>query len=131
MHKTEKKGAPKRGGKQFNYDFSFMRKVVKDYVEGDQSVKSVSLRYGITYFSLKSWVERYGKGLAPFESISLISMAESSPSTDLTELERQHRELLSKLEAASLKIAGLETMIDIAEEELGVDIRKKSGTKQS
>jgi transposase-like protein len=131
MHISKKKRPTKRGGKEFNYDFSFMRKVVKDYEEGHQSVKSVSLRYGITYCSLKSWVERYRKGLAPFESISLISMAESSPSTDLTELERQHQELLRKLEAASLKIAGLETMIDIAEEELGIDIRKKSGTKQS
>jgi hypothetical protein len=30
-----------------------------------------------------------------------------------------------------MKITGLELMIDIAEEQLNIDIRKKSGTKQS
>ena len=39
--------------------------------------------------------------------------------------------LQAQLEQARLKIQALETMIDIAQEKLGVDIRKKSGAKQS
>ena len=39
--------------------------------------------------------------------------------------------LQKELEQAKLKIAGLETMISIADEQLGVSIRKKYGTKQS
>ena len=35
-----------------------------------------------------------------------------------------------ELASLRLKVSALETMIDIAESELGVDIRKKSGTKQ-
>jgi transposase-like protein len=35
-----------------------------------------------------------------------------------------------EIESLRLKIAALETMIDIAEKELKIDIRKKSGTKQ-
>ncbi|GAA4737690.1 hypothetical protein [Flavisolibacter ginsenosidimutans] len=46
-------------------------------------------------------------------------------------LQKQNEALLKKLELANLKITGLEMMIDSAEEELKVDIRKKSGTKQS
>lgn len=41
------------------------------------------------------------------------------------------RALTSKLEHANLKITGLETMINVAEEELKIKIRKKLGTKQS
>ena len=40
-------------------------------------------------------------------------------------------ELEKELAAAKLKLAGLETLIDVAEQELHIDIRKKSDTKQS
>jgi len=45
-------------------------------------------------------------------------------------LEQKNRELEAALELAKLKNAALEMMIDIAESELKIDIRKKSGTKQ-
>jgi transposase len=49
----------------------------------------------------------------------------------LDALKQQNEELLKRLELAHLKITGLELMIDQAEQELNVDIRKKPGTKQS
>ena len=56
----------------------------------------------------------------------------------MTEKERQKleaahkrmRELEKQLEDAQMKTIALETMIDIAEEQLKIVIRKKSGTKQ-
>ncbi|MGK9127892.1 hypothetical protein M1D52_04605 [Olivibacter sp. SA151] len=39
--------------------------------------------------------------------------------------------LKKALEAANLKIRALNTMIDIAEDRLKIDIRKKSGARQS
>jgi transposase len=39
--------------------------------------------------------------------------------------------LQEQFSAAKLKIAALETLIDLAEENLQIDIRKKSGTRQS
>lgn len=47
-----------------------------------------------------------------------------------SDFQKQNEELVKKLSLANLKISGLELMIDIAEDELGIDIRKKSGTKQ-
>jgi len=38
--------------------------------------------------------------------------------------------LQKQVEMLKLKVEGLETMIDIAEEQLKIDIRKKPGTKQ-
>jgi len=46
------------------------------------------------------------------------------------ELQRKTQELEDALKMAKLKIRALETMIDIAESELNIEIRKKSGTKQ-
>jgi transposase len=39
--------------------------------------------------------------------------------------------LQKALEEAELKIKALNTLIDVAEEQLKIDIRKKSGAKQS
>ena len=51
-------------------------------------------------------------------------VAEISEETDL-------RALKKALEEANLKIKALDTMIDIAEEQLKINIRKKSGARQS
>jgi len=41
------------------------------------------------------------------------------------------KQLSKQLQEANLKIAGLEMLIETAQKELGVDIVKKYGTKQS
>ena len=46
------------------------------------------------------------------------------------DLKKTNQELEAALRMAKLKITALETMIDIAESDLNIDIRKKSGTKQ-
>ena len=45
-------------------------------------------------------------------------------------LSQKIQELTKDLEYAKLKILGLETMIKVAEEDLNIKIKKKSGTKQ-
>lgn len=42
-----------------------------------------------------------------------------------------NRDLEKQLNEANLKIAGLEMLIEIAQKDLGIDIVKKLGTKQS
>ncbi len=47
------------------------------------------------------------------------------------ELKKQLLEAQAQLDKLQLKNTALETMINIAEKQLNVDIRKKSGSKQS
>ena len=42
----------------------------------------------------------------------------------------EKKQLLKQLKDANLKVAGLEMLIESAQKELGIDIVKKSGTKQ-
>lgn len=49
---------------------------------------------------------------------------------ELEALKKQNADLKKKLEYAELKATAYELMVDIAEKELGIDIKKKSGTKQ-
>ncbi|MBL0019112.1 MAG: hypothetical protein IPP17_22480 [Bacteroidetes bacterium] len=46
-------------------------------------------------------------------------------------LRAENAKLKKQLEDAELRALAYDTMIDVAEEQLGVKIRKKSGTKQS
>jgi hypothetical protein len=46
-------------------------------------------------------------------------------------LTKKIKELTTALEKSELKVITLQTMIQVAEEDLKIKIRKKSGTKQS
>jgi transposase len=134
MRSLPPKGRRKQRGNWFKYEYSFMRKVVQDYLGGNQSVREVAERYNLTYGSVSGWVRRFSADIENengMEEVALPTMPEEGKIEGLDELKKQNEELLKKLEHANLKVNGLEIMIDIAEQQLGVDIRKKSGTKQS
>jgi uncharacterized coiled-coil protein SlyX len=50
--------------------------------------------------------------------------------TNNQELEKRIKELEKELELAQMKIVALNTVIDIAEKDYKLEIRKKSGPKQ-
>ncbi|WP_286850120.1 MULTISPECIES: hypothetical protein [Sphingobacterium] len=58
-------------------------------------------------------------------------MKEPNESSKIKLLSKQVLELQKALEKANLKINGLETLIQVSEEELKIKIRKKPGAKQS
>lgn len=98
-----------------------------EYLGGDVSYRELEERYGISSSTLNRWVKehRSGKGAEKeaIERVALgLSEAEDLP-TDVVELRRE-------LEEARLYNKLLNAMIDIAEEQMGVLIRKKRGAKQ-
>jgi transposase len=131
MRISQQKGRRGKGGCTFRYELAFMRKVVQDYLSGNESGSQVSARYNISRSCLEGWVKRCREGKEPFDPVPLPAMPSNQSQTDQTDLQKQNEELLKKLEQANMKITGLEIMIDIAEEQLGIEIRKKSGTRQS
>ena len=109
------------------YSESFKRQVVRE-VEMGLTYQEAAIKYELSGRSLITrWRKEYFSELA-----SLIPPAMSQEEElELSELKKRNEELLLRLKEASLKIVGLETLIDIAEEELKIEIRKKSGSKQS
>jgi transposase len=110
------------------YDKSFRRRVAKDYNEGDRSLLQVAEAYGIEKYLVKDWVKYYKKELAAGQQTVLPMAGQELKDTD--GLQKQLEALQKKLEYEQMKNFALETMIDLAKEELGVDIRKNSGAKQ-
>ena len=74
---------------------------------------------------IKRWQTRYSDDL--HLSLSIMSSKERS---DNKALEKRVQELEKQLELAKMKNVALNTMIDIAEQDYKLEIRKKSGPKQ-
>ncbi len=115
-------------GSRSKYELSFRRRVVKDYIDGDRSMLQVSHAYGIPRYLVKDWIKYYKDELAAEQIIELPMTEEEQKAMEV--LEKQLEAVKKKLEHEQMKNFALETMIDLAKTELGVDVRKNSGAKQ-
>lgn len=74
---------------------------------------------------IRYWVKQYSSDVL----LTLPIMTEKERQK-VELLQKQVREMEKQLEYAQMKNVALETMIDLAEEQLKITIRKKSGPKQ-
>jgi transposase len=101
-------------------------RIVKGIITKSFTIQEASDQYNVSKDSIKDWCAKYSCELADLNEDTVPKKQEKSP-IDLDRIQQLER----ALEDANLKIIGLETMINIAEKDLKIDIRKKSGTKQS
>ena len=105
--------------------------IVREYLIGDISLRAMEKKHGINRRTLTRWIVAHQGFLplrdVPIESVRLLEMKkkfrEAVP-TDVAELKKQ-------LDQERMRNKLLNAMIDIAEQELKIPIRKKSGTKPS
>ena len=112
------------------YSDTFRRKVVEEVLSGRIHVAGAARKYGIEHRStVSSWLKWHAKNhdIAPKQ----VPMAEQESKAPDPIEQSELKALQQALKAAELKIAALETLIDVAEEQLKIDIRKKPGTRQS
>jgi hypothetical protein len=73
----------------------------------------------------KEWQKKYSDQI-----ILSLPLMNAEERTKNQELEKRVRELEKQLELAQMKVLALNTVIDIAEKNYKLEIRKKSGHKQ-
>lgn len=116
------------------YAKSLKRKVAEEYLSGKFSYGVAAEEYGLKDKAVVREFVKWYKRTLYLEQMEEKKRPKGPPKQD-TSIESPTKEQLEALEEqlaqAKLKIAGLETLIDIAEQELQIDIRKKSGTKPS
>lgn len=101
-------------------------RVVKSIITKSLTLQQASEQYSVSRRSIEKWCSKYSYQLVDLNQDTVPKKQEN------TSVDQEHiRQLEKALEDANLKIIGLETMINIAEQDLKIDIRKKSGTKQS
>lgn len=111
-----------------NYESSFRRWLTIEIDSGRMSWQEARLRFNLPYrFDqlYKDWQRKYSEDIVL--TLPLMSAKERAENQ---ELEQRVKELEKQLELAQMKIVALNTVIDIAEKDYKLEIRKKSGPKQ-
>ena len=121
---------------QKDYTMSFKMSVVREYEETHVSLGELSRKYGIQGSdTIRQWINKFGT--FDWQNKTLLPMAKTKDQEllELRErvkvLERKNARLEKELEVKDMKAEFFDLMIDIAEEEYGVDIRKKCSPEQS
>ena len=113
------------------YSSAFKQKVISEIESGKLTRTEASKLYGISGGStINTWLRRSGK---KYLLNKIVRVELKSEVSKLKQLEKEKKELESALANAHLKLITYETLIEVAEEELGVDIKKnlKSGQLNS
>ena len=128
--KKRSKPVPKSGRPYKRRSEAEMLQTVKEIHENGLPKKTACRKYGLNRNTLKLFILKQStKQLHENDSLDLLSsMNENQQHLALT---KKIKELSSALAKSELKVTTLETMIKVAEDDLKIKIRKKSGTKQS
>jgi len=110
---------------------------VVEYLKGGINRRALAKKYGVTTGAVNRWVTSYfklQKRCYPDKELPKKywrPKAEPKPTESQEVLPKEVKQLRDELRKARLHNQLLQAMIEIAEKDFGVDIRKKSGTKRS
>ncbi len=112
-----------------DYEVSFRRWLVSEIDSERISMQEARDRFSLPKWDYKMLIRRWQDRYSDAIHLSLRAMS-AKERTDIKALEKRIRELEKQLERAQMKNVALDTMIDIAENDYKLEIRKKSGPKQ-
>lgn len=115
-----------KGGRPPVHESSLKVAVSRDYLTSNLSRSQLALKYNVTADQVDKFLAWYRKRYPQQIAEGVVNNNAPLPVPCSDEAD-----LLKELKEANLKIEALEMMIEIARTELGIDIVKKPGTKQS
>ena len=105
------------------------REVVKEYLKGGASVRALGRRFGVGSSTVHRWVKQ-AEAAGGIEELERQELSGELTVKQRRSLPADVKRLQKELEEARLYNELLNAMIDIAEEEMGLSIRKKHGARQ-
>ena len=114
--------------KQRKYSEEFKKSIVRDFESCKFSVPQLERLHNIGNPSIYKWIYKFSKSNEKGQRI--VEMKDSS-TQKLKALEQKIKELERTVGQKQIQIDYLEKMIDIAKDELNIDIKKNSNTSQS
>lgn len=114
--------------KQLHYSEDFKKEIVSLFEKGIYSVIQLERLYGVSNPTIYKWIYKYSTFNE--KGVRVVEMKKSS-SLKLKELTNKVKELEQIVGQKQIKIDFLEKMIEIAEDEFSIPIKKKFNTSQS
>lgn len=125
-----------RKARRSGFDEAFKRKIVQEYHQGGETLKAIGMRHGISRSTVAKWLNTEEQQRQQLLTLAAME-AENTGAADAGNTTGEApdagglKALQQELRLAQIKLACLETLIDITERDLGIDIRKKAGTRSS
>lgn len=114
---------------QFEFPDDLKEKIIGLVLYQNQPVKEVAKKYELpNVHIIANWIRIYKKNLE--KGAIILPPMESKKRKDTKALKQRIKQLEKSLAKANVLIYGLNSIIDYAEKELKVPLRKKPGTKQ-
>ena len=110
------------------YSESFKRQIVEDFESGKYSATQLSRLHNIPCVSIYRWIYKFSNFNE--KGFRVVEMKQSS-SQKVKELEKKVKELEATVGRKQIMIDFLETMIEVAKDELDIDIKKNYSTPPS
>lgn len=110
------------------YTEHFKRQIVRDFESGRYSVLALSRLHGVCKVSIYRWVYKFSTFN---ESGYRVVEYKQSSMNKVKQLEKRIKELERMVGQKQIMIDYLEKMIEIAKDELDIDIKKNSDTPPS
>jgi len=110
------------------YSTAFKLHVVSEIESGRLSMEGARRRYGIGgKTTVTKWLRRFGKNhLLP----KVVRVETPEERDQVTTLKQRVRELESSLADAHIKLMAYESLVEVAEKEYKLDLKKNFGTEQ-
>jgi transposase len=119
-------GIDVRDIKSYKYDAFLVRYIVNEHRQEGISMYELAKKYNVPAQNINRWVKQYSDD--PVDQKNDVMTEQEQK--DMEALLKQIELLKKKLDHEQMKTFALETMIDLAKTELGVDVRKNFGAKQ-
>lgn len=114
--------------KQRKYSQEFKKRIVSDFESGKYSVPQLEKLHGVRNGTIYNWIYKFSTFNE--KGFRIVEMKDSS-SKKMKELEARVKELESVVGRKQIMIDYLEKMMEIAKDELDIDIKKNFGTPRS
>jgi len=121
------------------YSVAERQKIVEDYLTSGKAKREIWKKYTgqeVEHGQLLKWIRQLGYNIPkkwsklPIQS-QVMAKSKTEYSDEVFQLKEKINELEKALINSELRSTAYETMIELAEKELKINIRKKSFTKQS
>jgi transposase len=108
------------------------RTIVRAIEEGRMTIYEARIAYRVnSTVTITKWIKEAKRENAELVLSNTALMAKKRDQQADPDTQKALAEALKKLEEAELKVKALNTLIDVAEEQFKIAIRKKAGAKQS
>lgn len=108
-------------------------KIAREYLETSITIKELQSKYGFKGDgSIYTWINKFGLSKPTEEEVQIMNKVKSMEKIckEEAKLLKEIEALKNELELERLKSKAFSKMIDIAEQNMKISIRKKFGTKQ-